>query len=167
MRASGHRNSFLIALALLFGAAGTGVFLTYRIITTLDTFRSVREELAELESRAQRATTLESRWESIAEKSTRIEAAFLDRDDLPDFLDSVEETARAARVEETTTIENEGEDAMRFRFKAVGAFPDVFTFVAHVNVLPVLLFVEEVSFVSSTTGSAATGPVSVTADLLV
>lgn len=144
---------FLVALVLLLAAGGSSGFFVQQVFSAQAAYQEERERVAELQERARRADALEARWETVQEDAQKIGKAILQREDLPVFFETIEATARAAGVSETTTIQEEGKNEMHFLLRATGQFPNLYVFVTHLNVLPTLLFLEEVSF--SSKGSSA------------
>jgi hypothetical protein len=155
----------ILPTVFLFALIG-GVGFSYRQLSIVTReFQSLRKDLTELEARANHAEALETRWERVAPKATLIESAFLSREDLPRFFESVEATAAAAGTTvtisvvgtSTTTKKGEQPSAIRFQFRAQGPFPTLFVFTTHLNVLPTLLFVEQVNFSVSGGGESRFG----------
>lgn len=140
------RQRFLIfsLLFFVFAAGGAGFFVRF-VLKTKAEFQTVRDSVIDLEARARRAGVLQARWESVKSEGELINHAILDRRNLPSFFSSVEATAAAAGVTESNTLLSETNGEMRFQLSAEGSFPDLFVFVTHLNVLPTLLFVEEVN----------------------
>ena len=134
--------STLFALAML-GVLGGAVW--YALQQNAQ-YVDVRDKLAAIEAQALRVDTLQSRWSSISEEAETIERAFVRRDQLASFLETVEETAANAGVFEQTSIFAEEEDEITLRLRVSGPFQGIYTFVTHLNVLPNLLFLERVEF---------------------
>jgi len=152
------RNSFfLISLILLLASGGALWFFVQQVFATKISYQQEREKVAELEERARLADALESRWETVQEDKKIVEKAILQRKDLPVFFETIEATASAAGVTETTTVQEKGEHEMRFLLQASGQFPNLYVFVTHLNVLPTLIFLEEVSFSFKGGASGARG----------
>src|SRR3989344_7742819 len=104
--------------------------------------RDVRAQLSEISAQAQRVNALQTRWNSVSEKATNISRAFVRRDALADFLEAVEATAENDNVIETTSIVDDTQTEITLRLRVTGRFENIFSFSAHLNVLPNLLFVE-------------------------
>ncbi|MBI4134334.1 MAG: hypothetical protein HY475_02850 [Candidatus Terrybacteria bacterium] len=156
-----HSRLFIALILFSFGMAlGVGL-LSLRLMRAAEDFRAMKAEVADFQGRILRAGALETRWESVSEKAGVIQGAFLDRDALPQFLGSAEATAIDAGVKETTSILKEEVGNIEFRLHGVGAFSPLFVFMTHLNVLPALLFVEEVSFTAASQEAASEQPPSV------
>jgi len=164
-----RRNFFISIIVMLAVAAGLG-FLVWQTMGAAATLRDIRKDVAEIQGRARRAGALEARWTTVEPKAATIEKAFLSRDDLPEFFGMIEATAAAAGVTEVTTIEDTAVSEIDFRLSVSGPFSGVFIFVTHLNVLPTLLFVEDVSFSTaprSGAEAAAALPSHVSADVVI
>lgn len=166
---SQRRNFFISIIVMLVVLAGL-VFLVWQTADAATTLRDIRKDVADIQARARRADALEARWITVEPKAATIEKAFLSRDDLPEFFGMIEATAAAAGVTEVTTIEDTAVSEIDFRLSVSGPFSGVFIFVTHLNVLPTLLFVEDVSFsTAARSGSqvAAALPSDVSADVVI
>ena len=142
------RGSIFATLFLL-AAFGTLAFSVWWAADMTAILRQTRRAFAIAQSQADRAGALQARWQGVAEKAGTISGAFLGRNDLASFLGLVEQTASAAGVTEETSIVLQSDEALTLLFRARGPFPNLFTFMAHINVLPKLLFVQEVRFQSA------------------
>ncbi|OHA49623.1 MAG: hypothetical protein A2991_00790 [Candidatus Terrybacteria bacterium RIFCSPLOWO2_01_FULL_58_14] len=156
-----HSRLLIVLILFSLGMAGGVGFLSFRLVRAAEDFRAMKAEVADFQGRILRAGALETRWESVSEKAGVIQGAFLDRDALPQFLGSAEATAIDAGVKETTSILKEEVGNIEFRLHGVGAFSPLFVFMTHLNVLPALLFVEEVSFTAASQEAVSEQPPSV------
>ena len=133
---------FLIAALGLIGGA------VWYALDQSGKYTDITGQLGVIEAQARRVDTLESRWNSISAEAEVIEIAFVRRDQLSTFLESVEATAANAGVHQNWSIVNEEPDEITLRLRVSGAFQDIYTFATHLNVLPNLLFLESVEFFS-------------------
>lgn len=152
---------FLVAA---FGAFGFSAWQADRAASLL---RAERASVAEIDARVKRVEALSTRWETVEAKANAIERTFLQREDargdetrrgLPQFLALVEATAASAGVTVQTSVQEEEDEIIYFRLTAKGSFADLFVFVTHLNVLPTLLFVEDVGFRAATTEAGRGAP---------
>lgn len=166
-----RQRFFISSILFLVLAAGAMALFVQVALKTRSEFQAVRNSVIDLETRARRAGALQARWESVKGEGELINRAILDRKNLSSFFSSVEATATAAGVTESNTLLSEANGEMRFRLSASGPFPNLFVFITHLNVLPTLLFVEEVNVHAAGTGTRRVGTTIVeaqpTADVVV
>lgn len=138
----------IIAALFVLCTAGVLAFSLRSLQATLSAFRGERDVVEGLQERARRADALEARWDTVESEAKKINRAILRREDLPSFFATIEATAAQARVTETTTVRKAETKEMSFLLQATGDFAGLYEFVTHLNVLPTLLFLEEVTFTS-------------------
>lgn len=148
----------MLAAAFFLAVAGAAGFFGWKTMQKAAQFQNMRAELAELEARTKRFEAFEARWETVAPRAEALEQAYLSREDVPSFLGLVERTALDAGVSETTRLVEEGEEDLRFGFEAEGRFENLFVFLTHVHVLPVVMFVEEIGLSADTASGAEGAP---------
>lgn len=136
----------VIAVLFALAAAGTLAATTWFAIEQSRLYGEVRDQLGAIEVQALRVDSLESRWQSVSDEAELIERAFVRRDQLAVFLETIEATAANAGVFEETSIFEEEPDEITLRLRVSGPFKSVYTFVTHLNVLPNLLFLERAEF---------------------
>lgn len=136
------------AIAVFFTLVTVGALVaaTWFAIEQSRLYGEVRDQLGAIETQALRVDSLESRWQSVSDEAELIERAFVRRDQLAQFLETIEATAANAGVFEETSIFKEEPDEITLRLRVSGPFKSIYTFVTHLNVLPNLLFLERVEF---------------------